>query len=137
MLPLDGYVRVSRVGDRAGEESFTSPDDQERAIRAWAERNGLEVLLQPHELNVSGGTMNRPIFNTIMDRVRSGRSGGIVVYKTDRLARSLLGAIHTLAELGEHNAVFASATEPELDYASWPRVPPDDVRVCRVPPLDA
>jgi hypothetical protein len=40
-----------------------------------------------------------------------------VVYKLDRFARSLLGAVTTLAELGAHNAVLASATEPELDYA--------------------
>lgn len=64
--------------------------------------------------------MDRPVFNTIMERVRSGRSGGIVVYKFDRFARSLLGAISTLAELGQHGAVFASATEPDLDYSAPP-----------------
>ena len=62
--------------------------------------------------------MDRPIFNSIMEKVRSGRSGGIVVYKLDRFARSLLGAMYTLAELGEHEAVLASATEPELDYTT-------------------
>ena len=116
-LPLSGYVRVSRVGDREG-ESFISPEVQERAIRDWAERQGLEVVMQPPELNVSGGTMDRPIFNKIMERVRHGESGGIVVYKTDRFARSLLGAITVMAELGEHGAIFASATEPELDYTT-------------------
>jgi site-specific DNA recombinase len=116
-LPLDGYVRVSRVGKRGG-EGFISPTVQEDAIRAWAERTGVEVVLQPHELNRSGGTMDRPVFNSIMDRIRAGQSGGIVVYKTDRFARSLLGAITTLAELGKLGAMFASATEPELDYTT-------------------
>jgi DNA invertase Pin-like site-specific DNA recombinase len=114
-LPLDGYVRVSRVGSRSG-EGFISPTVQEDAIRAWAERTGVDVVMQPHELNVSGGTMDRPIFNDTMDRIRAGKAGGIVVYKTDRFARSLLGAITTLAELGKLGAMFASATEPELDY---------------------
>jgi DNA invertase Pin-like site-specific DNA recombinase len=118
-LPLDGYVRVSRVGSREG-EGFISPEVQEKAIRAWAERNGIEVVMQPHELNVSGGTMDRPIFNRIMERIRGGQAGGIVVFKTDRFARSLLGAITTLAELGKLEAVFASATEPELDYSTPP-----------------
>lgn len=117
MLPLDGYIRVSQVGAREG-EGFISPEVQERAIRDWAERQALEVVIQRPELNVSGGTMDRPVFNSIMERVRRGQSGGIVVYKTDRFARTLLGALSTLAELGEHNAAFASATEPELDYST-------------------
>lgn len=116
-LPLDGYVRVSQVGAREG-EGFISPEVQERAIREWAERQGADVVIQPHELNVSGGTMDRPIFNKIMERIRRGESGGIVVYKLDRFARSLLGAVNTLAELGAHKATFASATEPELDYTT-------------------
>lgn len=117
MLPLDGYVRVSQVGGREG-EGFISPDVQERAIREWAGRAGVEVVMQRPELNVSGGTMDRPIFGEIMDRVHRGESGGIAVYKMDRFARSLLGAVTTMAELGEHGAVLASATEPQLDYTT-------------------
>ncbi len=117
MLPLDGYVRVSRVGKRKG-EGFISPTVQERAIRDWAARSGHKIVMQPHELNVSGGTMDRPIFNSILERIRSGQSGGLVVYKLDRFSRSLLGAVGTLAEIGKHGAVFASATEPTLDYST-------------------
>jgi site-specific DNA recombinase len=118
MLPLDGYVRVSKVGARTPEEGFISPDLQEAAIREWAARAEVEVLIHPHELNVSGGTMDRPVWNDIMERIRSGRSGGFVVYKLDRFARSLLGAITTLEEIGRHNATFASVTEPQLDYTT-------------------
>lgn len=117
MLPLHGYVRVSQVGGREG-DGFISPDVQERAIRDWAARAGVDVVMQRPELNVSGGTMDRPIFNEIMQRIRSGESGGLVVYKLDRFSRSLLGAVTTLAELGEHGAIFASATEPALDYST-------------------
>jgi DNA invertase Pin-like site-specific DNA recombinase len=118
MLLLDGYVRVSKVGARTSEEGFISPEVQEAAIRTWAERSGARIVMQPHELNVSGGTMNRPVFNEIMDRIRSGKSGGVVVYRCDRFARTLLGALETLAEIGEHGGEFASATEPTLDYSS-------------------
>jgi hypothetical protein len=34
-LPVDGYIRVSRVGDRGG-ESYISPDLQREAIESWA-----------------------------------------------------------------------------------------------------
>ena len=91
---------------------------QEKAILGWEKRSDREVIIRPHELNVSGGTMDRPIFNECMARIRAGESGGVVVYKTDRFARSLLGAVTTLAELGAHSAVFASASEPDLDYTT-------------------
>jgi site-specific DNA recombinase len=117
-LPLDGYVRVSRVGGRDQTDGFISPDVQERAIREWSARGGVEIVVQPHELNVSGGTMNRPIFNSILERIRAGQSGGLVVYKLDRFARTLLGALNTLEELGRHDATFASVTEPALDYTT-------------------
>jgi hypothetical protein len=55
-VPLDGYVRVSKVGGREG-EGFISPEDQERAIREWATNAGVEVVMQPHEVDVSGGTL--------------------------------------------------------------------------------
>jgi site-specific DNA recombinase len=114
---IEGYVRVSRVGGREG-EGFISPDVQERAIREWAARNGREIVVAPHELNVSGGTMDRPVFNEIMGRIRAGKSGGIVVYKLDRFARTLTGALNALAELNEHDAVFASATEQGFDWST-------------------
>ena len=117
-LPLDGYVRVSRVGARDQTDGFISPDVQERSIGDWGARSGAEVVMRPHELNVSGGTMDRPVFNEIMGRIRSGKSGGVVVYKLDRLARTVLGAVSTLEELGRHDATFASATEPQLDYTT-------------------
>jgi site-specific DNA recombinase len=120
-LPLDGYVRVSRVGKRdqvKGGEGFISPDVQEAAIRAWAKANNREVVIQPHELNVSGGTMDRPVFNSIMERIRNGQSGGLVVFKTDRFARNLVGALNTLADIGAHEAVFVSTSEPQLDYST-------------------
>jgi site-specific DNA recombinase len=119
MLPLSGYIRVSRVGDRDKDpESFISPDVQEKAILEWSARTGKAVVMEPPELNRSGGTMDRPIFNEILEKIRRGESGGIVVFKLDRFARSLIGAVNCLAELGEHHATFASATEPELDYTT-------------------
>ena len=70
------------------------------------------------EENVSGATMDRPIFNRIMRRIRSRESGGIVVYKLDRFARTLVGGLTTLNELTDHRALFASATEPLFDFTT-------------------
>jgi site-specific DNA recombinase len=75
------------------------------------------VMNDPEE-NVSGATMDRPIFNRIMRRIRARESGGIVVYKLDRFARTLVGGLTTLNELTDHRALFASATEPLFDFTT-------------------
>src|SRR4051812_25215275 len=116
-LPVDGYVRVSRVGDRKG-DSYISPRDQEKRIRQVAKERGLTVVMHAPEENVSGGTMNRPVFNRIMKRIREGESGGVIVYTLDRFARNLTGGATALAEIAEHDAVFVSATEAEFDMTS-------------------
>lgn len=117
MLPADSYIRVSRVGDRAG-DSYISPDVQREANAACAERLGLALRENPPEENESGGTMDRPIFNAIMERIRNGESGGIIVYKLDRFARNLVGGYTALTEIAKSGAVFASASEPQFDFAS-------------------
>src|SRR3954467_12700381 len=115
--PVDGYIRVSRVGDRGG-ESYISPDVQRRALESWAAERGIELVTHDPEENVSGATMDRPIFNAIMRRIRARESGGIVVYKLDRFARTLVGGLTTLNELTELSALFASATEPLFDFTT-------------------
>jgi DNA invertase Pin-like site-specific DNA recombinase len=77
-LPIDGYIRVSRVGDRSG-ESYISPDVQRQAIERWAAERDVEIVLHEPEENVSGETMDRPVFNRLLARIRNGRSGGLVV----------------------------------------------------------
>jgi site-specific DNA recombinase len=116
-LPIDGYIRVSRVGDRSG-ESYISPEIQRRALQSWAAEREIELVLHDPEENVSGATMDRPVFNRIMARIRAKHSGGIVVYKLDRFARTLVGGLTTLTELTERRALFASATEPLFDFTT-------------------
>jgi DNA invertase Pin-like site-specific DNA recombinase len=60
--------------------------------------------------------MDRPILNAIMERIRRGESRGIVVYRLDRFARTLIGGYTALSELVEHGGEFASASEPQFDF---------------------
>lgn len=116
-LPIDGYIRVSRVGDRSG-ASYISPDIQRSSLERWAQPRNVTLHIHDPEENVSGGTMDRPIFNEIMRRLRHGASGGVVVYKLDRFARTLVGGMTTLRELTDLGAIFASATEPLYDMTT-------------------
>lgn len=115
-LPFDGYIRVSDT--RGREETIVSPEQQAAAIEGWSERTGYPVHMRKPELDRSGRTMARPIFDECMARARRGESAGIVVYKSDRFARDTLGALLTLAELAKHGCTFASASEPDMDYST-------------------
>ena len=113
---LDAYVRVSATRGREGER-FTSPTDQEQAIRKWADLYGHEITDDGpdngawHELDVSGGTMDRPMLNEILARIDAGESDGIVVYRLDRFGRTLIGALAIIERLHEEGKSFASVMD--------------------------
>jgi site-specific DNA recombinase len=114
--PLDAYIRVSKVAGRQG-ESFISPSVQRERIEAWAEAHGRSVTWHEPDLDASGGTMNRPVFDQIMERIRSGQSAGMVVAKLDRFARTLVGALGTLEEFERHGAALVSVAD-NLDLST-------------------
>ncbi len=109
-LRLDAYIRVSKVAGRSG-ESFISPDVQRDRIEAWARAHGHELSWHEPELDVSGGSMSRPVFDRIMERIRTGASDGVIVAKLDRFARTLVGALGTIEELERHGAVLVSVAD--------------------------
>jgi len=90
---MDGYIRVSRVGGRKG-ESFISPKVQREKIKGWAELHDVKLGEVVVEEDVSGA---RPVddreLGTLLKRVESGQSAGIVTYKLSRFGR---GALETL-----------------------------------------
>ena len=101
MKTADGYIRVSRVGGRTG-ESFISPAEQRAAIEEWAKRTKTEILDWHEDLDYSGGTLNRPGFQTALERCRTHLTGGIVAAKLDRLTRSVVGLGTLLGDAREH-----------------------------------
>jgi DNA invertase Pin-like site-specific DNA recombinase len=107
---LDAYIRVSKVAGRGG-ESFISPAVQRERIQAWAQLHGAELAWHEPELDVSGGGMRRPVFDQIMGRIRRGESGGVVVAKLDRFARTLVGALGVLEEFERHGATLVSVAD--------------------------
>ncbi len=115
-LSLDAYVRVSKVRGRSG-ASFISPEVQRGQIERWAKAHGHTLTWHEPELDVSGGSMSRPIFGRIMERVRTGQSDGVIVAKLDRFARTLVGALSTLEEFERHDAVLVSVAE-NLDLST-------------------
>jgi site-specific DNA recombinase len=115
-IRLDAYIRVSKVGGRSG-ESFISPEVQRAQIERWSQAHEHTLTWHEPELDVSGGTMRRPVFDQIMQRIRTGQTDGVIVAKLDRFARTLVGALSTLEEFERHGAVLVSVTE-NLDLST-------------------
>lgn len=109
-MKLGGYIRVSRVGGREG-EGYISPDLQRQAISAYATEMGGTVSRWFSDEDYSGGTLERPAFQSALRDIRSGRLDGIVVMKIDRFARSVADGASVIRELVDSGKVFASCQE--------------------------
>lgn len=110
---MDGYVRVSRVAGREG-AGYISPTVQREAIERWAERHGIELATVHVDEDETGGSHDRPGLNLAMERVRSGRTGGIVAWKIDRFSRMTELGLRDLRELHDMGARLAFVVE-DLD----------------------
>lgn len=59
----------------------------------------------------SGGNTNRPDFQRLMSDVEQGAVSRVIVYRIDRISRSVLDFAAIYGKLEQHNVEFVSATE--------------------------
>lgn len=112
-----GYVRVST--DEQAEHGH-GLEVQEKAIRAFAESQGYELIDVVADPGISGATApaDRPGFRSILERARAGRFSILLVWKFDRLARHIVYAVTAVSDLANlHNCAIRSVTEP-IDTAT-------------------
>ncbi len=112
-----GYIRVST--DEQASHGY-GLESQERAIRAFAESQGYRLLDVVADPGVSGATLpsTRAGFADVLGLASAGQFAILLVWKIDRLARSLAHAVTTANDLREqHNVVLRSVTEP-IDTAT-------------------
>lgn len=110
---FDGYIRVSRVGDRS--ERLRSPDFQEREIRREAKKRRLRVGRIISDLDQSGGRDDRPGLLEAIGRIEAGESAGIIVAKLDRFSRNLTQATALAERIMSAGGRIYSYAEP----ADW------------------
>ena len=73
------------------------------------ERN--EKVLTFVDNGFSGGNINREGFQKMMQLVRQNKASKVIVYKLDRLSRSLADFVNILQEFKAHNVEFVSSQE--------------------------
>jgi DNA invertase Pin-like site-specific DNA recombinase len=93
-----GYARLSK----SSEEGHSIPA-QERAIAAYCERTGLELLRVEVDDGVSGRSMKkRPALARALDACRAGEASGLVAARLDRVTRSLLDFARLVEDAEKH-----------------------------------
>src|SRR5438067_2045622 len=107
------YTRVST--DQRLEQDFNSLDAQREACAAYIKsqaQEGWKRLSQTYDDGgYSGGSLERPALQSLLADLRSGRIDTVVVYKVDRLTRSLGDFAKLVELLDEHKASFVSVTQ--------------------------
>ncbi|MBF0467061.1 MAG: recombinase family protein [Nitrospirae bacterium] len=89
---------------------------QIRELKVFADNRGWEVL-EYVDNGISGLKEKRPAFDKLMADARDGRFQVVLVWKMDRLARSLRHLLNTLNELQMLGIAFVSLKE-NIDFTS-------------------
>jgi site-specific DNA recombinase len=114
---MDGVVRVSRVGERAGDDSYGSPSIQREAMERWATYQNVSLARVFIDEDESGGTQDRPGLVAAIERALSGQTAGIVVYNVSRFSRFTEGGLRDLRRLEEAGARLVFVQE-QLDTST-------------------
>ena len=97
------------------EQDFNSLDAQREACAAYItsqKHEGWKALAQTYDDGgFSGGSMQRPGLAQLMNDIKARRVDVIVVYKVDRLTRSLADFAKIVDILDAHQASFVSVTQ--------------------------
>jgi site-specific DNA recombinase len=107
------YTRVS--SDAGLEQDFNSLDAQYEAsqayIRSQAHAGWTLLRTKYDDGGFSGGNTDRPALQRLLDDVRAGKVDVIVVYKVDRLTRSLADFAKLVELFDTHKVSFVSVTQ--------------------------
>ncbi|MGI8570414.1 MAG: recombinase family protein [Methylocella sp.] len=107
------YTRKS--SDEGLEKEFNSLDAQREACEAYivSQRHAGWVALADmyDDGGLSGGTMELPALKRLLEDIKAVKVQSVVVYKVDRLTRSLADFAKIVDVLDAHNASFVSVTQ--------------------------
>lgn len=107
------YTRKS--SDEGLNQEFNSLDAQRESAEAFifSQRGDGLVALPEHydDGGFSGGNLDRPALERLLADIRGGAVDCVVVYKVDRLSRSLIDFARIIEVFEKHNVSFVSVTQ--------------------------
>lgn len=93
---------------------FNSLQNQEESCKAYILSqafNGWEYTTTYSDGGISGGTMQRPGLQALLNDIRAGHIQVVVVYKVDRLSRSIIDFHKMMQEFDKYGCNFVSITQ--------------------------
>lgn len=107
------YTRKS--SEEGLEQNFNSLDAQREACEAYIKsqmhEGGFLLDKQYNDGGFSGGTMERPAFKELLKDIENDKIDIVVVYKVDRLTRSLMDFSKIIDVFDRHETSFVSITQ--------------------------
>ena len=102
-LKVGLYARVSKQDQNL--------QTQLVALKDYCQRNNYEIVEQYLDNGISGATDNRPAFNQMLENIRTGKINCVLVYKLDRIGRSLQHLLNLFEEFKNLGIEFISLTQ--------------------------
>lgn len=106
------YTRKST--EHGLEQEFNSLLNQDESCKAYIASqafNNWEYVRTYTDAAISGGTMERPALKQMLDDISKGLINTVVVYKVDRLSRSILDFHNMMKYFDKYNCNFVSITQ--------------------------
>jgi len=97
------YLRISTLEQNEGM--------QLEAIERYCKVNEIKILKVFKDIGVSGAKESRPAFNSLLEAIRRKEFDTIIVYKLDRIGRSLSHLVKLFEEFKAKSINFISATQ--------------------------
>jgi site-specific DNA recombinase len=113
--PVRCAVYTRKSTEEGLDKQFNSLDAQREAAEAFILSQRQEGWLTlPHKYDddgFTGANMERPALAKLMADIEAGRIDCVVVYKVDRLSRSLLDFARMMSLFEQHGVSFVSVTQ--------------------------
>ena len=97
------YIRVSKASQ--------TTDNQRRELEAYCKRQEWEIAGVYDDSGVSGAVAERPALNRLLKDATAGKLDVVVVWKIDRMARSVTHLLQVLQQLQAAGIAFVSTTQ--------------------------
>lgn len=113
--PIRCAIYTRKSSEEGLEQDFNSLQAQREACEAYIKsqksENWILIPTAYDDGGYSGGTLERPALQQLLSDAKTGKIDIIVVYKIDRLTRSLMDFSKIIEVLDAHQASFVSITQ--------------------------
>jgi site-specific DNA recombinase len=113
--PVRCAVYTRKSSEEGLEQEFNSLDAQRESAEAFIrsqQHEGWQLVPERYDDGgFTGGNTDRPALRRLLEDVKAGKVDAVVVYKVDRLSRSLLDFTKLMEVFDKHRVSFVSVTQ--------------------------